>query len=180
MNTFKCQMHSVDTMQEGRIQPVSLPLRRRLRLTLARRMNPHLKRFIKNALRRFSRWGSRRNHTIGTIPEKEVKPTNERLKSGDVVRIRSLSEIRATLDSEGRLKGCRFMPEMEQYCGSVQRVFKPLERFLNEFDYTIRQSNGMVLLENLFCQGVVEAGRCDRSCFFFWRMEWLEKMEGNL
>jgi hypothetical protein len=117
---------------------------------------------------------------VGRILEKDSVPAVETLKKGDVVRIRSWSEIRATLDSNSRLKGCRFMPEMEPYCGSVQRIYKPVERFLNEFDYTIRKSKGMVLLENLFCQGVAESGRCDRSCFFFWRAEWLEKIEANL
>lgn len=180
MNTLKCQMHSVDTMQDGHIHPVPLPLRTRLRITLARKINPRFKRFLKKTLRRFTRWASYRNHLPGTISELEVRPAVEALKSGDVVRIRPLSEIRATLDSKGQLKGCRFMSEMERYCGSVQRVYKPLERFLNEFDYTIRQSKGMVLLEDLFCEGVGEAGRCDRSCFFFWRMEWLEKIDGNL
>jgi hypothetical protein len=26
------------------------------------------------------------------------------------------------------------------------------------------------------CQGTKDFGRCDRSCFFFWREEWLEKL----
>lgn len=99
----------------------------------------------------------------------------ETFRAGDLVRIRPYDEIVTTLDSGGRLKGCRFMPEMKPYCDTDQRVFKPLERFLNERDYTIRESRGLVLLENLMCQGNEETGRCDRSCFYFWRVEWLEK-----
>jgi len=28
----------------------------------------------------------------------------------------------------------------------------------------------------LHCQGTSDYGRCDRSCFYFWREEWLEKI----
>jgi hypothetical protein len=120
-----------------------------------------------------------RSERVRKNPELDVKLSATSLGAGDVVRVRSLSEVKATLGSNRRLKGCRFMPEMEQYCNTVQRVYKPLERFLNERDYTIRKSKGLVLLENLYCQGNDETGRCDRSCFYFWRVEWLEKAEST-
>ena len=167
-------------MQEGIPQLIPIPLRRRFRLTLAHRLDPRLKQFFKRYLKRFTWWRVHRNYPVRTIPEVDIKPTVELLYTGDVVRIRSFIEIRATLDSDSRLKGCKFMPEMEPYCGTVQRVLKPVERYLNECDYTIRKSKGLVLVENLFCQGVAEAGRCDRSCFFFWRVEWLEKLPSAL
>lgn len=176
MNMLKCQMHSVNAVRDGSIQRVPLSLHWRLRLTISRRLNPELKRLIKNTWRRFTNRPFGKNHRVHTIPEMHPSPPLGLLMNGDLVRIRSIAEIRTTLDSAGRLKGCRFMPEMEQYCGTVQRVFKPLERFVNEFDYTIRQSKGMFLLEELYCQGTAGAGRCDRSCFFFWRVEWLEKV----
>ncbi len=180
MNAWKCQLQSTDTMHEGNVQLVSMSFRRRLRLTITRQMDPRLKRFIKGNLKRLRRRPFGGIRAARTIPGLNSAPPIPVLKSGDMVRIRSLKEIRATLGPDGRLKGCRFMPEMEQHCGSVQRVFKPVERFLNEFDYTIREANGLVLLENLFCQGVAESGRCDRSCFYFWRVEWLEEFKSGL
>lgn len=99
------------------------------------------------------------------------------LQPGDRVRIRSESEIRATLGNWNDLKGCIFMEEMWQHCGTNQRVFKRIGQFLDERDYQMKKVNGLVILENVYCQGTVDFGPCDRSCFFFWREEWLEKLE---
>lgn len=97
------------------------------------------------------------------------------LKSGDLVRVRSMQEIRGTLDNWNKLKGCSFMEEMHQYCGTIQRVHKRVETFLDERDYRAKRCKGIYLLEGVMCQGTVDFGPCDRSCFFFWREEWLEK-----
>jgi hypothetical protein len=107
-------------------------------------------------------------------------PTNSKatdFRAGDLVRIRSGEDIRATLDGWGELRNCLFMEGMWQYCGTIQRVLKPLERFVDERDYGVKQSSGIVLLEGAICQGTEMFGRCDRCCFFFWRKEWLEKID---
>jgi hypothetical protein len=75
------------------------------------------------------------------------------------------------------LRGCGFMPEMEKYCETNQKVFKIIQKFLDERDYLMKKCKGMVILENVFCEGTIDFGRCDRTCFFFWREEWLEKIE---
>lgn len=41
----------------------------------------------------------------------------------------------------------------------------------------MKKTRGIVLLEGLMCQGIEGLGACDRSCLFFWREEWLEKIE---
>ena len=69
--------------------------------------------------------------------------------------------------------------EMSKYCDTTQRVLKRMERFVDERDYKVKKSNGIVLLEGLNCQGTTDFGRCDRNCFFFWREEWLEKTGGK-
>jgi hypothetical protein len=68
------------------------------------------------------------------------------------------------------------MPEMAEFCGTTQRVLKPMNRFVDERDLRVKKSGGIILLEGLMCQGTAEFGRCDRSCFYFWREEWLEKV----
>jgi hypothetical protein len=98
------------------------------------------------------------------------------LVKGDFVRVRSLEEINSTLDAFKELKGCAFLPEMYQYCGTVQRVFKSMQHFMDERDYKLKKTRGLILLENNFCTGTPVFGRCDRSCFLFWREEWLEKI----
>jgi hypothetical protein len=98
------------------------------------------------------------------------------LQPGDRVRIRSRQEIRATLDKWNQLRRCSFMEEMLPYCGTTQRVFKRVERFLDERDYLLKKCKGIVILEGIYCEGTKDFGQCDRSCFFFWREEWLEKI----
>jgi hypothetical protein len=99
------------------------------------------------------------------------------LKAGDRVWVRSREEIEATLDSRNELKGCVFMSEMWRYCGTEQCVLKPMDQFLDERTYRVRKTRGIVLLEGAVCQGTEYPKGCDRSCFFFWRKEWLAKIE---
>lgn len=98
-------------------------------------------------------------------------------KAGDRVRVRSREDILATLNHWHELKGCGFMEEMSEYCGTERRIFKVVERFLDERDYRLKKTRGVVILEGAICHGTGAYGRCDRSCFFFWREEWLEKVE---
>ena len=101
------------------------------------------------------------------------------LQPGDLVRIRSKEEIHATLDHWNQRRGCAFLDEMWSYCGTHRRVFKRVERFLDERDYITKRCKGIVLLEGLICEGTKHFGPCDRSCFYFWREEWLEKIDEN-
>lgn len=98
------------------------------------------------------------------------------LKPRDIVRVRSREEIQATLDRWNQLKGCAFMEEMWIYCGTIQRVYKRVERFMDERDYLVKRSKGIVLLEGVICEGTKDFGQCDRSCYYFWKEEWLKKL----
>lgn len=173
MTTLKCQMQDKDKIHVGRPRPVRLSFRSRLSLSISRHIDPRIKNFIKKRLKLFTISRASRN-----FPEKDAaaKLAEASFKAGDWVRVRTIEEIRTTLNAENWLRGCKFMPEMEQYCGTTQRVFKPVNQFLNECDYTVRKAKGLVLLENVYCQGVAWAGPCDRSCFYFWRVEWLENI----
>jgi hypothetical protein len=98
------------------------------------------------------------------------------LESRDLVRVKSREEIQATLDRWNQLKGCAFMEEMWPHCGTIQRVYKRVEIFMDERDYLMKRCKGIVLLEGVICEGTKDFGQCDRSCFYFWREEWLEKL----
>ena len=106
-----------------------------------------------------------------------VGSRSQALQPGDIVRVRSMAEIQATLNNWNQLKGCSFMEEMAPFCNTMQRVLKRVEKFLDERDYLLKKTRGIIILENVFCQGTRDFGKCDRTCFFFWREEWLEKME---
>lgn len=99
------------------------------------------------------------------------------LQPGDRVRVRSHREILDTLSDQGDLEGCGFMDGMARYCGTGQTVLKQMRRFLDETDYRVKRVRGTTyLLEGVMCEGTVDWGPCDRSCFFFWREEWLERL----
>jgi hypothetical protein len=93
--------------------------------------------------------------------------------TGDLVMVRTREEIEKTLDPWGALNRCGFMEEMWKYCGTRQKVLKRVERFLDERDYLVKRARGVVILENVLCAGTIDFGKCDRTCFFFWRDEWL-------
>jgi hypothetical protein len=112
-----------------------------------------------------------------TSAEHAAKPVQGiRLQAGDRVRIKSKEEIQATLNHWNQLKGCSFMDEMWPYCGTEQRILKRVEKFLDERDYLIKKCCGIVILDGVFCEGTRDFGSCDRTCFFFWREEWVEKI----
>ncbi len=102
--------------------------------------------------------------------------TSLRFNPGDKVLVRPKDQIQATLDGRNELKGCSFLAEMGQYCGTIQRVLKPVRRFVDERESRVKSMNGVYLLEGVMCQGFELYGKCDRSCFYYWREEWLEKV----
>jgi hypothetical protein len=98
------------------------------------------------------------------------------LKPGEWVEVRSAKEIFATLDQHGKLKGLTFTPEMMKFCGRRFRVYKRLENIILEATGELRRiRNPTVLLEGVFCGGEMH-GKCDRSCFCFWREAWLRRV----
>ena len=133
----------------------------RLRRALRRRVN-----YLYSRIARPSDKAATPAHLAAT-------PAGQPLRAGQLVRVRSREEILATLDAWYFLKGCGFMGEMWQYCGTEQRVLKPVRRFLDERDYRVKKSRGIVLLEGLTCEGTRDYGPCDRNCYYFWREEWL-------
>lgn len=132
-----------------------------------------LKRVLKRRLVYLRNHISRASRTARASTGPEVKAVSQALAVGQSVRVRSKEEIQATLDPWNYLKGCGFMEEMWQYCGTKQRVLKPVQRFLDERDYRVKKARGIVILEGLHCQGTIDYGRCDRNCYYFWREEWL-------
>lgn len=107
------------------------------------------------------------------------RKSNNPLKPEGVLIVRSKEEILETLDENNRLEGCGFMDEMWQYCNTRQKVFKRVEYFFDERNSRFFKARNTVLLEGLRCSGKLSKlmPRCDRSCYFFWREEWLKKID---
>jgi hypothetical protein len=175
----KCQVLSLEQMAEpgGNVDRVKLPLHRRLRLVLRRSFNPSVKRKIKKYINYLVFLSSRfiRKSEAPSASVKDMTPV--KFNPGDGVVVRSRDQIQATLNYWNELKGCSFLPEMWQYCGTTQRVLKPVKRFVDERDYRVKQVKSVYLLEGVICQGFELYGECDRACFYWWREEWLEKID---
>ena len=92
------------------------------------------------------------------------------------MRVRSLDEIKRTLDRRGFAKGCKFMDQMAAYCDQEFRVAGKIEKFFDEARCRTLTCKNLLLLEGVHCDGECVGG-CHRKCFLFWRAEWLEKKE---
>ncbi len=94
------------------------------------------------------------------------------LRHGDVVAVRSLDEILATLDADAKFECMPFMPEMTPFCGKTFRVHRRAEKTCVE-GVGMRSLQNTVFLEDLRCDGSAHAG-CQRGCLFFWKEAWLQ------
>lgn len=93
------------------------------------------------------------------------------LKPGDLVRVKSLSEIEATLDERRRMNGLYFMPAMEKFAGKTFRVYRRVERIHLETTGQMRRlPTPTVFLEGAICED------CDRACLCFFREGWLQRV----
>jgi len=171
-----CQLPCLPHFSEGNAEFGPQPITNGIKRALAMSWNYYIKRFLKKMLLFINTISIKGNEKVYDNVVSESSPV-VRLKSGDWVRVRSLDEIQTTLNPFKELNGCSFLENMKQYCGSEQRVLKVMERFLDERDYKVKKASGIVLLDEIYCQGTPVFGRCDRSCLLFWREEWLEKIE---
>ena len=103
------------------------------------------------------------------------------LQPNERVRVKSLEEIRKTLDATGRCEGCGFTAAMPQYCGKTTTVLKRVDRFFDERNAKLLKAKNMVLLAEFFCHSPPDVNLawagCDRSCYLFWKEAWLERVE---
>lgn len=97
------------------------------------------------------------------------------LQPGDLVEVKPVEEIMATLNVDRRCRGLRWMTGMRKHCGKQYRVLKRLERIILEDSGELRSMKGTVLLDGCMCDGR-DFGNCDRSCFHFWREAWLRRI----
>jgi hypothetical protein len=95
-------------------------------------------------------------------------------KTGDLVEVRSLGEVLATLDANGCLDGMPFMPEMAQYCGKQFRVAASAHKSCDSTWFGLgRAMPNTVFLEELRCDGTGHSG-CEADCLIFFKLAWLK------
>jgi hypothetical protein len=99
------------------------------------------------------------------------------LRRGDLVEVKGKDQIEALLDKNGKTRGLRFMPEMWQFCGKQYKVFKKIEKIkIEETGEIPIIKSPTFFLDGVYCDGGSH-GDCDRSCFLFWKEDWLSKVE---
>lgn len=167
-----CQLPSIPKFSTGPVKSIERSAVRSIKRQLALPWNRYVKKWLKEAYYVSMRW---RGGSSVQMAAKDFAPVIP-LKMGDLVRVRSREEIISTLDPFKELKGCAFLAEMYQYCDTQQRVLKSMQHFMDERDYKLKKVHGVILLENVICNGTPTFGACDRCCFLFWREEWLERI----
>lgn len=106
---------------------------------------------------------------------------SEALGHGDIVEVKSATEILATLDDQGALAALPFMPEMLQHCGRRFAVDKRAEKVCDTISAPSTGSRRLpdtVLLGDLRCDGSAHGG-CQAECRLYWKEEWLHRVEGG-
>jgi hypothetical protein len=97
------------------------------------------------------------------------------LRPGERVRVRSPSEILATLDENGTLEDLPFMPEMLAYCGGRYSVSRRADKTCDGAA-NMRRMRDVVHLDGLRCDGRAHGG-CQAACLTYWNEAWLERLD---
>jgi hypothetical protein len=101
------------------------------------------------------------------------------LRQGDLVEVRSPSEILLTLDEKGELDGLPFMPEMVELCGQRFHVRRRVEKICDTLTYLgSRRMPETVLLDDNRCSGGAH-GNCQAECLIYWKEAWLRRVSAS-
>jgi len=115
----------------------------------------------------------------GTLRPGEVSPVVDiDLKAGELVRVKPLDQILATVSPQNMHRGMSFDVEMVPYCGKVFRVRDRVAKFVDERTGLMKQlKTPAVILEGVTCGGRYSNRRwlCPRGIFPWWREVWLER-----
>jgi hypothetical protein len=120
---------------------------------------------------------------MGVYPRGNRKPTPVAvlgLQPGDLVEVKPLTEIVATLDKKGMNRGLHFSADMLPFCGRQFRVRSRADRLIAEMTGQMRGIPNSVILEGVTCDGAYYAfGGCPRMEFQYWREIWLNRVSKN-
>jgi hypothetical protein len=116
-------------------------------------------------------------HVQGTLKTTPKKPCDFRV--GELVRIKPLDDIVATLDARNRNRGLLFDLEMANFCGGTYRIARQVEKIINErTGEMMRLPNDCLILDGVACESKVHSDRlfCPRRIYSYWRASWLERV----
>ncbi len=121
---------------------------------------------------------TRKSDSLAGPHEKRTPSGRIGLVIGERVRVKSLAEIRKTLDVNGCNRGLWFDPqEMGQFCGLELVVSRVVTKMIDEKTNKLRiVSQPTVVLSETECSGVFRRF-CSRGMLHFWREIWLERVD---
>ncbi len=137
-------------------------------------------RWLYNQFQRL-RGGNPFPRSKGTLMDFGTEPTNNlNLQPGEVVRVKPLDEILATLNHHSnRNRGLYFDAEMVPFCGKEFVIRNRIDKFIDERNGFVRRlKTPAVILEKGFCRACYSDKRmfCPREIFSWWREIWLERV----
>ena len=101
------------------------------------------------------------------------------LEPGEVVEVRSLDEIGATLDDQAKHRGLRYSEEMTPACGKRFVVKNRVDRLIDErTGRMIELKNDCIVLQGFVCSGdrSPSALFCPRAAYPLFREAWLRRV----
>jgi hypothetical protein len=126
------------------------------------------------AKNKFSRIITRQNVPVNNGINQPTPTESLDLRPGEWVKVKSLAEIQATLDANGRNRGLGFAPDQAEFCGKRLRVAGRVEKIIIEWSGEMRPVANTVELEESNCQGRM-CRSCPRNCYHLWREIWLRR-----
>ena len=124
------------------------------------------------------------NHIRGGMPllslaGDRAKTPREKLDlvPGELVQIKTIDEIKATLDANQKNRGLYFDLEMVPNCGGTYRVRGRVNQIIEEpTGKMIKIPGDCITLEGTACTGKYHMS-CPRAILPYWREIWLRRME---
>jgi len=99
------------------------------------------------------------------------------LQPGEIVEVKSLPEIVATLNKNGHNRGLHFSPDQLPFCGGRYRVRSRADNFIAEGTGEMKHFQNTVILEDVLCDSACFAfGGCYRADLLYWREIWLRRV----
>jgi len=125
-------------------------------------------------------------HRLGRYPDQPKRAGPDRvdgerlgLAAGELVEVRSLDEIGATLDENLKHRGLRYSEELTPACGKRFRVKNRVDRLIDEnTGRMIELKNDCIVLEGFVCSGDRSPSSlfCPREAYPLFREAWLRRV----
>jgi hypothetical protein len=122
-------------------------------------------------------------HITGLIPQGASTPVELLgLQTGELVRVKSVNQIAATLNVQNKNRGMLFDVEEVPHCGKSFRVRRRVTRIINERSgHMLSMQSPCIILQDVVCRAHYSQGRllCPRAITPYWRENWLERTDSN-